>query len=109
MYIPLLQSLASHAAASSTSPTSTSNPDVQGLNDMFLQLLTAQLKAQSPIDPLDPNQVVAQLAQFDSLSALTQIQQLMQTLVNNTTPTSSSSPSARANSISTQNFNSRSH
>ncbi len=48
---------------------------------MFLQLLTAQLKAQSPIDPLDPNQFVGQLAQFQSLSELTQIKLGIQTLV----------------------------
>lgn len=58
---------------------------------MFLQLLTAQLKAQSPTSPLDPNQFVAQLAQFQSLSALTDIDQNIQTLVNSlkaTNPTS---------------------
>lgn len=109
MYIPLLQSLASPAASSSTSTTTTSgSTEVQGLNTMFLQLLTAQLKSQSPMSPLDPNQFVAQLAQFDSLSALTQIQELMQTLVKNTTPTPSSNPIA-ANAISAPSLNSSSH
>jgi flagellar basal-body rod modification protein FlgD len=63
---------------------------------MFLQLLSAQLQAQSPIDPLDPNQFVGQLAQFQSLSELTQIDQSMQTLVANTTAPSSSSGNAQA-------------
>ena len=58
---------------------------------MFLQLLAAQLKAQSPTDPLDPNQFVAQLAQFQSLSALTDIDQNIQTLVNSLTTSHSSS------------------
>jgi flagellar basal-body rod modification protein FlgD len=58
------------------------------LTNTFLQLLTIQLKNQSPLDPLDPNQFVVQLAQFDSLGELTQIQSLMQTLVNDAGGTS---------------------
>ncbi len=82
---------------------------------MFLQLLSAQLQAQSPIDPLDPNQFVAQLAQFQSLSALTQIDQYMQTLVADVTPGNSVSGNAQAaavtgsNSIPSTNLNSISH
>ena len=88
MYIPLLQSLASPAAASSsTSKTSTSTA-VEEVNNMFLQLLTAQLKSQSPISPLDPNQFVGQLAQFNSLSELTRIRDLMQKLVTIASPPS---------------------
>src|SRR5882724_9184598 len=64
---------ASPAAASKAAAT-----PAQDLNNMFLQLLVAQLKAQSPLDPLDPNQFVAQLAQFNSLSELTQIRQILQ-------------------------------
>ena len=100
MYIPLLQSLAnSHAAAASstgsTSSSSASSPTdtTSTLDTEFLQLLSAQLKAQSP---LDPNQFVAQLAQFQSLSDLTQIDELMQTLVNNTSPATSSSAGAQS-------------
>lgn len=53
-------------------------PPNQDLNDMFLKLLVAQLKSQSPLDPLDPTQFVGQLAQFTSLSELTQIRQILQ-------------------------------
>jgi len=45
---------------------------------MFLQLLVAQLKNQSPLNPLDPTQFVGQLAQFSELSEVTQIYQLLQ-------------------------------
>lgn len=90
MQTPLLQTLNSPAQAASKSPSSSSasasSSATGGLDTTFLQLLSAQLKSQSPINPLDPNQFVAQLAQFQSLSELTQIDQLMQTLVNNTTP-----------------------
>ena len=80
-----MASAAKPAAASSSPPagssTTTTDPGVD-LTNTFLQLLTTQLKNQSPLDPLDPNQFVVQLAQFDSLGELTQIQELMQTLVN---------------------------
>lgn len=82
---------------------------------MFLQLLSAQLQAQSPIDPLDPNQFVAQLAQFQSLSALTQIDQYMQELVANTSGAPSSSGSGQSaavtnsSSIPSTSLNSVSH
>ena len=35
-----------------------------GGDNMFLQILTTQLKNQSPLDPLDTNQFTAQLVQF---------------------------------------------
>jgi len=101
MYVPLLQSLASPTASSSPSaPTTSSSTAVEDVNTMFLQLLTAQLKSQSPISPLDPNQFVAQLAQFNSLSELAQIHQLMQTLVSNTTPKPSTHSAANPTSNS---------
>jgi flagellar hook assembly protein FlgD len=47
-------------------------------NDMFLQLLMAQLKSQSPLDPVDPNQFVGQLVQFNTLDQLIQIREILQ-------------------------------
>ncbi len=88
MYIPLLQSMGSASRAAASSSQNPSSDPTGGLNTMFLQLLTAQLKAQSPISPLDPNQFVGQLAQFQSLSTLSQIQLLVQTLVTDTNPSS---------------------
>ena len=66
---------------------------------MFLQLLSAQLKSQTPMNPLDPNQFAAQLAQFQSLSTLNEIDQLMQILVYNTSATSG----GRAQSVGVAN------
>jgi flagellar basal-body rod modification protein FlgD len=63
-----------HDSATSTSAL----PNSQGLNDMFLQLLVAQLQHQSPLEPMDPTQFVGQLAQFSELSEVTQINQLLQ-------------------------------
>ena len=57
------------------SPTGTGLPSSTGLNNMFLQLLVAQLQNQDPLNPLDPSQFVGQLAQFSELSEVTQIEQ----------------------------------
>jgi len=45
--------------------TSTSTSD----QDMFLQLLVAQLKNQDPLNPMDGTTFVTQLAQFQQLDA----------------------------------------
>src|SRR5437588_7674975 len=68
--------------AGGTTPTSGSPlPNPQSLNNMFLQLLVAQLKSQSPLNPMDPTQFVGQLAQFSELSEVTQIEQILQQAV----------------------------
>ncbi|MBI1741107.1 MAG: hypothetical protein HY233_09375 [Acidobacteriales bacterium] len=69
---------ASPAAAVTAGSAATPAAD---MNNMFMQLLVAQLKSQSPLDPLDPNQFVGQLATFNSLSELTQIREILQKLV----------------------------
>ena len=63
---------------SSGSNTGLPASSAQDTNDMFLQLLTAQLKFQDPIDPVDPNQFVGQLVQFNTLDQLIQIRQLVE-------------------------------
>lgn len=62
-----------------TTPTSGAGlPSGQSLNNMFLQLLVAQLQNQDPLNPLDPSQFVGQLAQFSELSEVTSIYTLLQ-------------------------------
>jgi hypothetical protein len=81
--------------ASSNTPTApTDTSSAQGLNTMFMQLLMAQLKNQSPLSPMDPTQFVGQLAQFSELSAVNSIYTLLQKLV----PAGSSPAPAGANS-----------
>ena len=53
--------------ADSGTSSSTGLPSSQGLNNMFLQLLVAQLQNQDPTAPQDGTQFVSQLAQFSSL------------------------------------------
>lgn len=73
---PILPQAAS--SGGTTPATGTGLPSSQGLNNMFLQLLVAQLQNQSPLNPMDPTQFVGQLAQFSELSEVTQIDQLLQ-------------------------------
>jgi flagellar hook assembly protein FlgD len=64
-----------------TPPASTGLPTGQSLNNMFLQLLVAQLQNQDPTSPVDPSQFVGQLAQFSELSEVTSIYTLLQGIV----------------------------
>jgi flagellar hook assembly protein FlgD len=66
------------AAANTAGATANSSNAADDANDMFLQLLMAQLKSQSPLDPVDPNQFVGQLVQFNTLDQLMQIRELLQ-------------------------------
>jgi len=68
-----------------TSSSSNGLPDSQKLNNMFLQLLVAQLQNQDPLNPMDPTQFVGQLAQFSELSEVTQIAQTLQQIVPSST------------------------
>jgi len=64
-----------------TSDSNNGLPSGQSLNNMFLQLLVAQLQNQDPTDPVDPSQFVGQLAQFSELSEVTSIYTLLQQFV----------------------------
>ncbi len=77
-------------AASGASGNSNGTSSAQASNDMFLQLLVAQLKSQSPLDPVDPNQFVGQLAQFNTLDQIMQIRGLLQQVTNSIPGTNNS-------------------
>ena len=51
--------------------------------DAFLQLFTAQLKNQNPLDPMENEAFVAQLAQFSSVEGIKGMQSSLETLVAN--------------------------
>jgi flagellar basal-body rod modification protein FlgD len=76
-------------AASNTNSTTAAPNSAQDANGMFMQLLMAQLKSQSPLDPVDPNQFVGQLVQFNTLDQLIQIREMVQQALGGTTPTTS--------------------
>jgi len=64
--------LASAASAASTTPPATINPSSLANQNVFLQLLVAQLENQDPENPSDGTQFVTQLAQFTTLQEQTQ-------------------------------------
>jgi flagellar basal-body rod modification protein FlgD len=66
----MFSSIQSQGAAK---PADSNSP--QGMQQMFLQLLVAQLKNQDPTTPSDPTQFVGQLAQFSELEQVVGIHQ----------------------------------
>ncbi len=94
MNINSIQPQAAAQASGSNNTTSTSGalPSSGSLNNMFLQLLVAQLQHQSPLDPMDPTQFVGQLAQFSELSEVTSIDQTLQQIVSTSVKPHASQP-----------------
>jgi flagellar basal-body rod modification protein FlgD len=80
-----ISSLTSTGTTSSGASTSLggSAPSEQ----MFLQLLVAQLKNQDPLSPTDSTQFVSQLAQFSELEQVIGIRGDIETQLNGTTAT----------------------
>jgi len=67
---------AAAAAAAAATSTPTPAPGLGGTaptEQMFLQLLVAQLQNQDPLNPMDNTQFVAQLAQFSELEQVINI------------------------------------
>jgi flagellar basal-body rod modification protein FlgD len=98
---PVSNSWAAFAASSQQkdSASSSSNPlGANGANQqMFLQLLVAQLKNQDPMQPSDGTQFVAQLAQFSELEQVIAIRQDADSLINGKTTTSTDGTSKTGN------------
>ncbi|MBN9663887.1 MAG: hypothetical protein J0H49_37150 [Acidobacteria bacterium] len=61
------------ADSTSTSSKSTSGTGNLANENVFLQLLVAQIKNQNPLEPQDSSAFMGQLAQFSQLEQLTQI------------------------------------
>lgn len=93
MQIASLFTAGANAAPASSSTSTTTNPE-QATNSMFLDLLTAQLENQSPLDPVDPTQFTSQLVQFNMLDQLTQINNTLQQAATPSTTASGQSVSS---------------
>jgi len=72
------------ATSADTSASSALSGD---MGDMFLQLLTAQLKEQDPLSPMDPTSFVGQLVQFNTLGEIMKIRELLETTGSSQTAT----------------------
>jgi flagellar basal-body rod modification protein FlgD len=73
-----LADAAATTAATTSSSSSTASSGLGGTapsEQMFLQLLVAQIQNQDPTSPQDPSQFVAQLAQFSQLEQVIAIRQ----------------------------------
>lgn len=68
---------AAGATSGSNNSSSSSSSSNQLTGDSFIQLLTAQLQAQDPLNPTDPTTFVTQLVQFNQLEQLIQINQTL--------------------------------
>lgn len=77
--------------SSSSSSSSNATSPAQDTNNMFLTLLTAQLKNQSPLNPVDPMQFTSELVQFNMLDQLTQINNVLQQMSGAPAPTTPAS------------------
>lgn len=65
----------SEAAHASFSGISGNGPKAEGLSNMFMQLLVAQVSHQNPLNPMDGTQYVSQLAEFANVESLQSIRQ----------------------------------
>lgn len=99
-----LTTIAPRASSSDTSSsaTSSSNPDNLASEQTFLQLFVAQLQNQDPLDPneQDPTQMVSELAQFSELEQLVNIGQNVQSIDQAVAPGTASSGSSQTGSSS---------
>jgi flagellar basal-body rod modification protein FlgD len=77
-----ISNVANTSSASSTPSSSASSASGTLNQQQFLQLLTAQLKAQDPLNPVSATDFTSQLAQLNTVSGLqqlnTSIQQMLQ-------------------------------
>ena len=78
--------LTSSQTQSSTNAAATAVAAAAPTEQMFLQLLVAQLKNQDPMSPADGTQFVSQLAQFSELEQVIAIRGDIESYASATTP-----------------------
>jgi len=71
---PISSALQQPTTTTSTSSDPTSGDNAQVNENMFLQLLVAQMKYQDPMNPVDSTQFLTQTAQFTELETLQKIE-----------------------------------
>ena len=90
-----------NSGTSGTSDSANAAPSNQLTGDSFIQLLTAQLQSQNPLNPVDPTTFVTQLVQFNQLEQLIDINA---TLSRAASAGSGSPTTSTANSQAAQDF-----
>ena len=87
------------ATTTGTTSSSASSSLDSGVNEqMFLQLLVAQLKNQDPMSPADPTQFVSQLAQFSELEQVIGIRGDIESQMTSTAATTGTSGTTNSSS-----------
>lgn len=102
---PPASTLGSPSSSSSTTSAS-STTDALGNEQVFLQLLVAQIQNQDPLNPTDSTTFMTQLAQFSDLEQLININQSVgqiDTAVGGTTTSQQSSTSTASSPASETN------
>jgi len=87
--------ISSLTSTGTSSGASTSLGGSAPSEQMFLQLLVAQLKNQDPLSPTDSTQFVSQLAQFSELEQVIGIRGDIETQQNGTTATTTTEGSTK--------------
>ncbi len=83
--------ITSATTTGTTSSSATSSLDSGVNEEMFLQLLVAQLKNQDPMNPTDSTQFVSQLAQFSELEQVIGIRGDIESQMNTASTTTGTS------------------
>ena len=86
---------ASSSTGSGTQQTSSSDGGLDA--NTFITLLTAQLKAQDPLNPMDPDQMVSELTAMNTLQQTIQMRQDLDALAGTGTASSSGSSTSGSN------------
>ena len=84
--------LASRAEAADTKKKGEADPNDLANQEVFLQLLIAQIKNQDPSKPADSMQYITQLNQFTGTEQLVDIKNQMKLLVARLTPAEAPAP-----------------
>lgn len=87
----------STAASSASSASASALGGTQPSEQMFLQLLVAQIKNQDPLNPTDSTQFVSQLAQFSELEQVIAIRQDADSLKGTIVPATGTTSSTGTN------------
>jgi flagellar basal-body rod modification protein FlgD len=99
---PITSATTAGSTTGTTSSSSSSSLD-DGVNEeMFLQLLVAQLKNQDPMNPTDSTQFVSQLAQFSELEQVIGIRSDIESQMSSNSTSSSTTSGTSSTSGSSQ-------
>ena len=94
------------SSSTGTSSSSSNNSLNAPSEEMFLQLLVAQLQNQDPLNPTDSTQFVSQLAQFSELEQVIGIRSDIETyMADNSASSSNSASNASSGDSNTNNTN----